>query len=437
MGKSNTDQLKIAEKHLGQGGATFRKYCGLPSGAAWCDAFVTYIFNEAGNASLFCGGKKQTYCPTTIKILAKELAQIPMYLAMPSDVIFFDWEMNGTPNHIGFVRSKVSSSTINTIEGNTSNKVMYKTRPAKYVQAIYRPHFKPATMPTKGKLSNSSDFQYKSIYMLQVVLGTTPDAILGKSTVAALQRKAGLTGKAIDGAWGPATSKAIQSKLLGFKGKDVDGVWGEKSTVALKAWINKQYSATPAPKPSAPVATKPATTTRQKMTAIGHARADYDHKAGDSSGKEVCRSSFTYSTSSKSPYNWTYVFRPKDIAKANKAADMCQKAINNNAIGYNSHGETAYGKAKAMTKLAAAVKYDLSKITTKCGLSCGDLICLCNRYAGLSTCYIGSGKQLAASLKKNSNFTCYKYKKGMQLYRGDVLITAHSNGKNNHVVMCL
>lgn len=173
------------------------------------------------------------------------------------------------------------------------------------------------------------------------------------------------------------------------------------------------------------------------MKCIGHARADYDHKAGDSSGKEVCKSSFTYSASNTSPYDWTYVFRPKNITKANKAASMCEKAIANNNIGYNSHGETAYGSARAMTKLAKAVGYDLSKIKTKCGCSCGDLICLCNHWAGLSTCYIGSGKQLAENLKKNSNFSCMKYSKGMKLYRGDVLITAHSNGKHNHVVMCL
>ena len=253
MGKSNTEQLKIAQKYLGQGGARFRKYCGLPSGAAWCDAFVTYVFNEAGNASLFCNGKKQTYCPTTIKLLAKDLAQVPMYLAMPSDVIFFDWERNGVPNHIGFVRSKVSTSSINTTEGNTSNKVMNKTRPAKYVQAIYRPHFKPAAMPTKGKLDPDGDFQYKSIMMLQVVLGVEPDCILGKGTLMALQRKAGLSGKAVDGAWGPTTSRAIQSKLLGFKGKDVDGVWGPGSTVALQKWINSQYNPTasaPTPTPA-------------------------------------------------------------------------------------------------------------------------------------------------------------------------------------------
>lgn len=173
------------------------------------------------------------------------------------------------------------------------------------------------------------------------------------------------------------------------------------------------------------------------MSKIGHARKDYDGKAGDSSGKEVCKTKFTYNASSGSVYNWTYVFRPKDVTKAEKAATMCEKGIANNNIGYNSHGETAYGKARAMTKLAKAAKYDLSKITTKCGLSCGDLICLCNHYAGLSKCYIGSGKQLAEALKKNKNFECIKYKKGMQLYRGDVLITAHANGKNNHVVMCL
>lgn len=261
MGKSNTEQLQIARKHLGQGGATFRKYCGLPSGAAWCDAFVTYIFNEAGNASLFCGGKKQTYCPTTIKLLAKELAQVPMYLAMPSDVIFFDWERNGTPNHIGFVRSKVSTASINTTEGNTSNKVMDKTRPAKYVQAIYRPHFKPSKMPVKGKISTDGNFEFQSVYMLQVVLNVTPqDAILGKGTVMALQRKAGMTGKAVDGAWGPNTSLYVQRMLIKTgllpKGGD-DKQFGKNSTVALQAWINKQYNPAPAPKPTPTPTPKP------------------------------------------------------------------------------------------------------------------------------------------------------------------------------------
>lgn len=229
MGKSNTEQLKIAAKYLGQGGARFRKFCGLPSGAAWCDAYVSYIFNEAGNASLFCGGKKQTYCPTTIKLLSKELAQVPLYLAMPSDVILFDWDKNGVPNHIGFVRSKVSTSSINTIEGNTSNKVMYKTRPAKYVCGIFRPHFKPSF--TLKKLSVDGDCGYNTIAGLQKALGCTVDGILGKATVKALQKRAGATQ---DGAWGTGTSKAVQKMV----GATVDGAFGPNSVKALQKWIN-------------------------------------------------------------------------------------------------------------------------------------------------------------------------------------------------------
>ena len=439
MGKNNKELLAIASKYLGQGGARFRKYCGLPSGAAWCNAFVTYIFNEGGDSALYCNGKKQTYCPTSMKLCAKDMAQIPMYLAMPMDVIYFDWDRNGVPNHIGFVRSKVSTETINTIEGNTSNKVMNKTRPSKYVCAIFRPHFKASYKI--GLLTVDGDFGYSSIAMLQTVLGgCTVDGILGKSTVKRLQHYLAITE---DGAWGKNTSKAVQ-KLVGTK---VDGAFGPASVKALQNWINKKYKPTsykpvPTPTPAKPTTSSPKPTTssaptRTKMKAIGHARKDYDGKAGDSSGKEVARTKFTYNPSNSSTYDWTYVFRPKSIDKANKAATMCEKAIANNAIGYNSHGETAYGKSKAMTKLAKAVNYDLSKIKTKCGCSCGDLICLCNHYAGLSTCYIGSGKPLAEALKKNSNFTTYTYKKGMQLYRGDVLITAHSNGKHNHVVMCL
>ena len=230
--KNNTELLKIAQKYLGQGGARFRKFCGLPNGAAWCNAFVTYIFNEGGDASLYCNGKKQTYCPTSMKICARDLAQIPLYLAMPMDVIYFDWDRNGVPNHIGFVRAKNTTESVFTIEGNTSNKVMNKTRPAKYVCGIYRPHFK-ATFKL-GVLTVDGNFGYSSIAMLQKVLGLTPDGILGKGTVAALQKKAGTTA---DGAWGKNTSKAVQ-KMVGTK---VDGAFGSNSVKALQNWINKQY----------------------------------------------------------------------------------------------------------------------------------------------------------------------------------------------------
>lgn len=230
--KSNTEQLAIAKKYVGYGGSKFRKYCGLPSGSAWCDAYVTTIFAEAGNASLFCNGTKQTYCPTTIKWCLKNLASVPPYLALPSDIIFFDWELNGVPNHIGFVRERNNCDTIYTIEGNTSGSICaQKTRSTKYVQGIFRPHFK-ATYKI-AKLDVDGLCGYNTIAMLQKALGVTVDGILGQGTVKALQKKAGVSA---DGLWGNATSKAVQ-KMVGVT---ADGLFGVNSVKALQKWINNK-----------------------------------------------------------------------------------------------------------------------------------------------------------------------------------------------------
>lgn len=230
---SNTELLKIAQKHLGQGGAVFRKYCGLPSGAAWCNAFVDYVANEGGVKSLYFNGAKETYCPHSIAWCKKNLAMIPLYLAMPSDIIYFDWDRNGNPNHIGFVRARKDTSSIYTIEGNTDGgKVAQKTRVGKYVQAVYRPHFKPNSIKN-AKLSVDGIFGYNSIGGLQKALGVTVDGVLGINTVKALQKKAGCSA---DGQWGNGTSKAVQ-KMIGVT---ADGAFGPNSVKALQKWINSK-----------------------------------------------------------------------------------------------------------------------------------------------------------------------------------------------------
>lgn len=233
MGKSNVETYNYAKQFLGKGGAIFRKYCGLPSGTAYCDAFVTYIFHHTDNAKLFCDVKKQTYCPTTIRIVQKEMAQIPLYLAMPMDVIFFDWDKNGNPNHIGFVRARKSTSEVYTIEGNTNGGIVAeKTRPAKYVQGIFRPHFKASF--TLKKLAVDGECGYNTIAGLQKALGgCAVDGILGIATVKRLQKYLAITQ---DGQWGKGTSKAVQ-KLVGVT---QDGEFGPASVKALQNWINKK-----------------------------------------------------------------------------------------------------------------------------------------------------------------------------------------------------
>lgn len=251
MGKSNVELLKIAQKYIGSGGSRFRKFCGLPSGAAYCNAYVDYIANEGGDASLFFDGKRPTYCPDSIRWCNKNLALVPLYLALPMDLIYFDWEKNGVPNHIGFVRAKKSTSEIFTIEGNTNGGIVaQKCRTATYVQGVYRPHFAPPVPLKRKKLSIDGDFSYQSIYMLQLALSVTANGVLTKGTVKALQKAAGV--KQQDGAFGPATARAVQ-RLVGAK--PVDGQFGPKSIRKLQEWINKVNYPSNNKKPSE---TKPA-----------------------------------------------------------------------------------------------------------------------------------------------------------------------------------
>lgn len=238
MGKNANQLLKLAESYLGQGGSTFRKYCGLGAGDPWCCAFVRYIFDKGGDSKLFYNGKNVTYCPSAITWCRANLAEVPLYLALPSDIIFFDWQPNGVPDHIGFVRERDTAVTIKTIEGNTSGGIVAnKTRVSAYVLGVFRPEF-TAKFDVTTALEIDGFFGYNSIAMLQTALKKLGfykhdiDAIMGKNTVKALQKWAGV---AQDGAWGARTSKAVQKKL----GIKADGLFGPDSAKALQKWANK------------------------------------------------------------------------------------------------------------------------------------------------------------------------------------------------------
>ena len=177
---TNREVYEAAKRHLGHHGAHARAYCRLGSGQPYCCAFVTMCFHDAKADKLFYGGKKVTYCPAAIQWCRANLAQIPPYLAMRMDLIFFDWQPNGTPDHIGFVKEKISDSRIRTLEGNTSGGIVTEKTRSGYIQGIFRPHFTPDKKLAKDRLDVDGDFGYHSIYMLQIALGVKADGVLGK-----------------------------------------------------------------------------------------------------------------------------------------------------------------------------------------------------------------------------------------------------------------
>ena len=67
------------------------------------------------------------------------------YEPKAGDVIFFDWNRNGVPDHTGLVAS-VSGDTVKTIEGNYSDAVGYRTFSVgyRYVQGYGLPNYDEA-----------------------------------------------------------------------------------------------------------------------------------------------------------------------------------------------------------------------------------------------------------------------------------------------------
>lgn len=113
---------------------------------AWCCVFLWWLFEQAGAPELFYGGNKTAYCPTLLAY-HRQAGQGVSGDYRPGDVIFFDFNGNGKPDHVGLCEGW-DGDRITTIDGNTGEgdeanggAVMRRTRHAKYICGAYRPAY--------------------------------------------------------------------------------------------------------------------------------------------------------------------------------------------------------------------------------------------------------------------------------------------------------
>lgn len=110
----------------------------------WCCTFVWWLFREAGSSELFYGGQKTAYCPALLNYHRRQAVRGDY---KPGDVIFFDFNGNGTPDHVGVCEAwdgtHITTIDGNTGEGNEANGgcVMRRTRHKKYICGAYRPDY--------------------------------------------------------------------------------------------------------------------------------------------------------------------------------------------------------------------------------------------------------------------------------------------------------
>ena len=114
----------------------------------WCAMYVSAVAIKSGTTDIIVRG---SYCPTIIntyknsKTSRYSYGKGAKYTPKPGDVIFFDWNYNGVPDHTGMVAS-VSGKTVKTIEGNYRDAVGYRTFSVgyKYVLGYGLPNYDDA-----------------------------------------------------------------------------------------------------------------------------------------------------------------------------------------------------------------------------------------------------------------------------------------------------
>jgi peptidoglycan hydrolase-like protein with peptidoglycan-binding domain len=202
------------------------------SGYAWCCTFVWDIFRMTGASELFYDGGKTAYCPNVDSWGKNNKLTVSKDSGKYGDIVLFDFNKNGTADHIGLIISKNADGSYQTVEGNTAigndsngGEVMIRTRNQSVIKTIIRPKY---TEPTETGDSAKVEF----IKGVQRATGAKVDGIAGSETLSKTITVSARINKR------HAVVRVIQTYLnyLGYDCGKVDGIAGTKFTAAVKKY---------------------------------------------------------------------------------------------------------------------------------------------------------------------------------------------------------
>ncbi|MDR0863111.1 MAG: CHAP domain-containing protein [Oscillospiraceae bacterium] len=112
------DIVAVAVSQLGNvNGESYWSWYGFEGRVAWCATFVSWCANECGYIDAGIIPKFAACQSQGIPWFQNRgLWQDSSYVPAPGDIIFFDWEQDGSSDHVGIVES-VEGEVVHTIEG--------------------------------------------------------------------------------------------------------------------------------------------------------------------------------------------------------------------------------------------------------------------------------------------------------------------------------
>ena len=126
----NTAVVDLAKRQVGNvGGRPFWSWYGFNSRVEWCACFVSWCYNQAGKSEpRFAGCQSQgvPWFQSRGQWGARGYENIA-----PGDAIFFDWDLDGSADHVGLVIG-TDGQRVYTVEGNSGDACKIKSYPADY-----------------------------------------------------------------------------------------------------------------------------------------------------------------------------------------------------------------------------------------------------------------------------------------------------------------
>ena len=126
----NTAIVELAKRQAGNvGGRTFWSWYGFNSRVEWCACFVSWCYGQAGlSEPRFAGCQSQgvPWFQSRGQWGARGYANIA-----PADAIFFDWDGDGSADHVGLVIG-TDGERVYTVEGNSGDACKIKSYPVNY-----------------------------------------------------------------------------------------------------------------------------------------------------------------------------------------------------------------------------------------------------------------------------------------------------------------
>lgn len=127
MGTGSGAIVQVALTQEGnEGGQPYWSWYGFDSRVEWCACFVSWAADQCGYIETGIVPKFSAVSEGVSWFQAQGQYQDASYTPAPGDIIFFDWEPDGTPDHVGIVVN-VENGVVNTIEGNSNDSCRRKS----------------------------------------------------------------------------------------------------------------------------------------------------------------------------------------------------------------------------------------------------------------------------------------------------------------------